>query len=86
MASLTQVWQSLYHSVKLSLLRWVLSVSFLVLYSLFVITSAVVVCWAVFVWPLPSLLTVIASIEQVCCVLAVSTLCLLVLIAPLHSS
>ena len=46
-------------------LRWLFSVMFVLGYSLMVVLSAAVVCWAIFVLPLPPLLTVIASIEQV---------------------
>ena len=48
-------------------LRWLVSATFVLSYSLLVLLSASIVCWTIFVLPLPPLLTVIASIEQVCC-------------------
>lgn len=62
-----QVWQSVYCLVAIPVLRWLFSSIFVLGYSLLVVLSAVVVCWTIFALPLPPLLTVIASIEQVCC-------------------
>ncbi len=62
-----QAWQSIYCSVAVPGLRWLFSFIFVFAYLLLVVMSAVGVCWMIFVLPLPPLLTVIASIEQVHC-------------------
>ena len=62
-----QAWRCIYCLMATPALRWLVSATFVLGYSLLVLLSAIIVCWIIFVLPLPPLLTVIASIEQVCC-------------------
>ena len=59
------MWQSLYTSGESVFRKRTVCVIFVAAYSLLVFISAAAVCRAIFVFPLPPVLTVIATVEQV---------------------